>query len=110
MKIADVNQFDERRPHPLRRPAGFDRQVLTIDIAGLGQAFAERRYNIDIRLRGTGVQKSDHRHRALLRTRRKRPRRRTAEQRYELAPPHSITSSARPSSGSGMVTRSALAV
>ena len=96
MKIADVNQFDERRPHPLRRPAGFDRQVLTIDIAGLGQAFAERRYNIDIRLRGTGVQKSDHRHRALLRTRRERPRsRRAAEKRDELAALHSITSSAK---------------
>src|SRR5215510_2291019 len=39
---------------------------------------------------------------ALLRARRERPRgRRTAEQRDELAPPHSITSSARASSVGG---------
>jgi len=38
-----------------------------------------------------------YRHR-LLRPRRERPHRRAAEQQYELAPFHSITSSARPSS------------
>ena len=39
---------------------------------------------------------ADDRHRRLLRTRRERPRRRrAAEQRDELAPSHSITSSAR---------------
>jgi hypothetical protein len=37
----------------------------------------------------------------LLRARRERPRRRAAEQRYELAPFHSITSSARASSVDG---------
>jgi hypothetical protein len=42
-----------------------------------------------------GVEKPDHRHRFLLRASCKRPRsRRDAEQRYELAPFHSITSSA----------------
>ena len=47
----------------------------------------------------------------LLRPRRHRPRRRrTAEQRDELATSHSITSSARPLSGSGIVRPSALAV
>ena len=46
----------------------------------------------------------DHRDRILLRVCREWPRgrRRAAEQRDEVAPPHSITSSARPSSGSGI--------
>src|SRR5947208_3442132 len=57
------------------------------------------------------MDKPDHRHRWLLRARRERPRdRRAAEQRDELSPPHSITSSARPSSVIGKVTPSALAV
>src|SRR5215813_1486061 len=51
---------------------------------------------------------------ALLRPRRERPRRRAAEQRDELAAlqlrDHSMTSSARPDSGSGTVMPSALAV
>src|SRR5262249_25360201 len=47
----------------------------------------------------------------LLRTRRERPRRcRTAEKREELAPPHSITSSARCRNASGMVRPSTFAV
>src|SRR5437660_695087 len=53
----------------------------------------------------------DHRHRRLLRARRQRPRRRrTAEERYERAAIHSITSSARPSNVIGTVRPSALAV
>src|SRR5262249_6045330 len=52
----------------------------------------------------------DHRHRRLLRARRERPRGRAAEQRDEVAPFHSITSSARPTSGSGTLRPSALAV
>src|SRR5262249_6623213 len=47
---------------------------------------------------------------ALLRARRDRPRRRTTEQRYELAASHSITSSARPSTVIGKVRPSVLAV
>jgi hypothetical protein len=48
---------------------------------------------------------------ALLRARRERPRRRAADEQYELAPPdHSITSSARASSLSGIWRPSALAV
>src|SRR6516164_287186 len=51
-----------------------------------------------------------HAHR-LLRARRERPRCcRAAEQRDEIAAPHSITSSARPDNGSGTVRPSALAV
>src|SRR5262249_17889272 len=41
---------------------------------------------------------------------RERPRRRAAEQRDELTPPHSITSSARTSSAVGTVSPSALGV
>src|SRR5262249_7620990 len=48
--------------------------------------------------------------RALLRARRERPRSRTAEQRDEIAAPHSITSSARASNVGGTVRPSALAV
>src|SRR5215831_18732138 len=44
---------------------------------------------------GGGVEKPDHRHRHLLCARRERPRRRrAAEQRYEVTPFNSITSSA----------------
>src|SRR5262249_21062542 len=48
--------------------------------------------------------------RRLLRARRERPRRRAAEQRDELAPFHSITSSARASNEAGTSRPSAFAV
>src|SRR5262249_43891725 len=54
--------------------------------------------------------KADYRHRRLLRVRRERPRSRAAEQRDELAPVHSITSSASASSLSGIWRPSVLAV
>ena len=61
--------------------------------------------------RERAVKKSNHRHRRLLRARRERPRdRRAAEQRDELAPFHSITSSARASRVGGTSRPSALAV
>src|SRR4029079_14875618 len=46
----------------------------------------------------------------LLRVCRERPRSRTTDQRDELAPPHSITSSARARNDSGIVRPSAFAV
>jgi hypothetical protein len=58
----------------------------------------------------TRLEKADHRHRQLLRARREWPDRRTAEQRDELAPPHSITSSARASSMEGSSSPSFFAV
>src|SRR5262249_38124654 len=74
-------------------------------------AFAESRYAIDIRLRRAGMQKSDHRHRGLLRERRERPRGRAAEERDERAAPyHSITSSARASTVGGSSMLRGLAV
>src|SRR5262249_42342745 len=58
-----------------------------------------------------GGEKPDHRHRRLLRARRERPRgSRAADERYELAALHSITSSARASSVGGISRPSALAV
>src|SRR5215472_7431619 len=60
---------------------------------------------------GRVTEESNHWQRCLLRARRERPRRsRAAEQRDELAPPHSITSSARASSVLGTIRSSALAV
>src|SRR5262249_27796453 len=91
-------------------PAIFDRNVLPFDVTGLGECFPERGHNVGPIGGGGGVDQSDHRHRRLLRTRRERPRRRAAEGRDEVAPPHSITSSARASSVGGTSKRSAFAV
>src|SRR5262249_3499360 len=56
-------------------------------------------------------QEANPSHKFPLRTRRERPgHRRAAEKTNELAPPHSITSSARASSEGGTVRPSALAV
>src|SRR5580704_3020277 len=90
-------------------PAKRDCHVLAVDKAGFLQALAERLGFLGIW--GSTVKKPDHRQRRLLRACRERPPGgRAADQRNELAPPHSITSSARPSSVSGMVMPSALAV
>src|SRR5215468_5472645 len=61
---------------------------------------------------GDGIHEHpDPAHLRLLRTRRKRPRSRTADERDEITPPnHSIASSAMASSLSGTVRPSALAV
>src|SRR5262245_23355455 len=89
----------------LRRPI-LDGKVLPLDIAKIAQALPKV---IPV---GRVVYDAYSRHTAdwLLRARRQRPRRRTADQRDELAPPHSITSSARASSEIGTVRPSALAV
>src|SRR5262249_36296029 len=97
---------------PAFRPAIFDRDVAALDIArfrqGLAQGGETAAHQIAWR---RAAEKSDHRHRRLLRARCERPRRRrAAEQRDEIAPPHSITSSARPSSCGGTVRPSAFAV
>src|SRR5262249_52958879 len=93
------------------RPARFDGQVPTIDIASFTQPFVERAQPV-CKLAGPfGAEHTNHRHRGLLRTRGERPRRRrAADERDELAAPHSTTSSARASRVSGTVRPSALAV
>src|SRR5205814_6662771 len=72
------------------RPAVFDHDVLTFEMTGCTKASAEC---LNKRCEWSGrcaVEKTDHRHRRLLRARRERPRRRrTAEQRDELAAFHS---------------------
>src|SRR5262245_13010608 len=85
------------------KPMVLDRYVLTLDIAGVTEAGAERRRVSRHATGRTGVYDPDDRHRRLLRARRDRPRRRrAAEQRDEFAPfHHSIISSARVSSVAG---------
>src|SRR6516165_11688774 len=75
--------------------------VLTLDEAGIIQALPDHPDEARVDGRRTGAEQSDHWHRRPLRARRERPRGRTAEQRYERAAPHSITSSARASSVGG---------
>src|ERR1700676_375276 len=92
-------------------PAVFDHHIAAFDVTGFAQPFEKGRQGPRVSLRRLGVDKSDHRHRLLLRARCERPRGcRAAEKGDDLAPLHSITSSARPSSVSGKVMPSALAV
>src|SRR5262249_23089856 len=95
---------------PLRPPED-DRHALPFDIPASPQPWPERRARRRRFLRRSAAEESDHRHRWLLCPGRERPaRRRAAEQRDELAPPHSITSSARASRVDGTARPSALAV
>src|SRR5262249_34905799 len=109
-----ARQFDRQRRQSIYLvigPAIFERYVLTVDIATLFQALAEPTQKTLSRARRSGVEYPDYRHCQLLRTRGERPRcRRAAEQCDELAPLHSITSSARASSVGGTSRPSARAV
>jgi hypothetical protein len=62
-------------------------------MAGPGQALVKSGNQVASAVSGRGIDKSDHRHCRLLRSCRHWPRLRAAEQRDELAPSHSITSS-----------------
>src|SRR5712691_11636239 len=89
----------------------FDCDVLAVDVAGFLQPLAERGFILVIVTSQPGGEVCDHRHRRLLRMRCERPsHRRAGEQRDELAPLHSITSSARASSVGGTSSPSTLAV
>src|SRR5262249_23287055 len=92
------------------RPAVRNRHIATLGIAGFAQALVERTHSGRVCAGRSGVKETDHRHRRLLRARRKRPRCHTADKRDELAALHSITSSARAMSVGGTVRPSALAV
>src|SRR5204862_739323 len=73
-----------------------DRQGLAIKKADFFHTLQERGHKGRIRAGRRAAEEPDHRHCGLLRACRERPRgRRGAEQRYELAPLHSITSLAR---------------
>src|SRR5262249_14226189 len=94
-------------------PAILDPQVAAPAPAQLLQRLLERR-ELGTAGGGTARERAEAPHlRALLRPRRERPRRRAAEQRDEVAAlylrSHSISSSARPVSGSGTVSPRALA-
>src|ERR1700730_155730 len=71
------------------RPAIFDRQILAFDITSFFQNLAERAQAVCVKVGRIDGKESYHRHRGLLRTRRKRPcGRRTAKKLDELAPLH----------------------
>src|SRR6516225_2709640 len=109
-----TNQFGRHPWQPIIsaiRPAVFDRHVSALDIARLLQALTECIQHGPVSVERCPVQKPYHRHRRLLRACRERPRCcRAAEQRDELAPLHSITSSAMASSPGGKLRPNALAV
>src|SRR5262245_12889213 len=88
----------------------FDRDVLTLDMSCGSQPVTECGNTTGESTRGSAVYESNQWHRGLLRPRRRRPNCRAAEQRDELAPPHSITSSARTRIDVGTSRPSALAV
>src|SRR5262249_38178253 len=91
-------------------PAVFDRHIAAFDEAGFAQALAKCGGKRSISCWRFTVEKPNHRHRRLLRTRRERPRRRAAEERDEVAPRHSITSLALASKVAGTVMPSILAI
>src|SRR5262249_21090289 len=96
---------------PTLRPPVFDLDVMVLDVTGSPKPLPNSEQRAPLRLDRTAIDKPDHRHRSLLRPRRERPRGGSAaEQRYELAPPHSITSSARASSVDGTSRPSTFAV
>src|SRR5262245_14805641 len=78
-------------------------------MACLGQALTK--YSLTMGIGRCAAEKADHGGRRLLRTRRKRPcGSRAAQQRDEVAPFHSITSSARASTVAGTSRPSVFAV
>src|SRR5262249_39615355 len=93
-------------------PTIFDYNIAAIDETGFAEALTKCRGEMGASIGGAVMEKSDHRQRGLLRTRRERPRhRRAAEERDEFASRgHSITSSARARSGTGTRSPSDLAV
>src|SRR5262245_31846292 len=108
--LHEIGRHCRQRIITICYPPVLDRHVLTFDITYFGKTAAEcgiEPHRIGLR---QATEISDHRHRRLLRARRERPRRRAAEERDELAAIHSITSSARPMSGSGNARPSVLAV
>src|SRR3984893_14255120 len=92
------------------RPTVFDGDVLTLDVAGLVQTLPEGDETEIVGLWGSGAEIADHGHRLLCAGVDGPCDRHAAEQREDVTPFHSITSSARPSRVYGMVRPSALAV
>src|SRR5215470_5465475 len=91
-------------------PTIFDYNIAAIDETGFAEALTKCRGQMGASIGGALIEKPDHWQCRLLRARGERPRRRAAEQGDELAPFHSITSSARASSDGGTSRPSDLAV
>src|SRR5262249_45976081 len=108
-----TDQIGRQFLHPIvltLRPAILDRDVLTFHKARFVEPLPERGQEGPEVVKRTETEEPDHRHPRLLRARRERPRGRAAEQRDEIAPFHSITSSARASRIGGTSRPSAFAV
>src|SRR6516164_3452560 len=101
-----ANQIGGHRGKPIVLalcPAIFDRHIAPFGIAVFAHSSPKRTQPGCEHVARASIEEPDHRHRWLLRARSERPRgRRAAEQRDELAPPHSITSSAIASTFDGM--------
>src|SRR5262249_57276619 len=93
-----LDEFRREARQPIKlivSPTIFDRQVLALDKSFFLQTLLECRHEMHKPCRRRVAKKADHRHCGLLRARHHRPCRRATEDRDELAPFHSITSSAR---------------
>ena len=84
---ADQFKRDDRHAIELSlRPTIFDRYILALDVPGFLQALPERDYCVLVATRRPAVDECHQRPRGLLRSRRERPSRRTAEGSDEFAP------------------------
>src|SRR5258707_622992 len=91
-------------------PSVLNPHISAVGITNLSETFVKPGEILTPRFERCSMKNPDHWHR-LLRARRERPRHcHPADERDELAPSHSINSSARPDRGSGMVIPSVLAV
>jgi hypothetical protein len=109
-----VEIASELVPSLARIPSLHKTNVLAVDITMLPHPLAECIEEMLVGGRGLGAEERDaggyDQTVRLLCARRERPSGRAADERNELAPSHSITSSARPSSDGGTSSPSALAV
>src|SRR5438445_8922052 len=76
------------------RKAVFDRQILSLDVAGFAQSLAERGDKRRERVVGGWAEDADHRHRLLLRAACERISHRAAECDEQFAPFHQDTPAA----------------
>src|SRR5262249_34496137 len=100
IELAGLHHGQVRGLGAFEDAAGIDTELAKPiqDFGSTLEAQAECAQPVRHRVRRSGVKEPNHRHRRLLRARRERPRNRPAEQRYERAALHSITSSATTSS------------
>jgi hypothetical protein len=79
------------------RPTVVNRDILTLDVTDLMKALPKCSQPVALFVRECDAEKSDHRHRRLLRTRSERPRsRHTTERCNKVAPPHVLPSTEDP--------------